>query len=101
METKVKRGGSPARRWEEKMFLQGVIDRVDTCEDDDEILMKVIDYKSENEKFELEDFYYGFEMQLVIYMNAAEEIYKENEQNPDNKPVVPAGIFIISYKTQL
>ena len=32
-------------------------------------------------------------MQLVIYMNAAEEIYKENEQNPDNKPVVPAGIF--------
>ena len=44
-------------------------------------------------KFELEDFYYGLEMQLVIYMNAAEEIYKENEQNPDNKPVVPAGIF--------
>lgn len=76
-----------------KMFLQGVIDRVDTCDDDDEILMKVIDYKSGMKKFELEDFYYGLEMQLVIYMNAAEEIYKENEQNPDNKPVVPAGIF--------
>lgn len=40
-------------------------------------------------------------MQLVIYMNAAEEIYKENEQNPDNKPVVPAESSIISYKTQL
>ena len=60
------------------MFLQGVIDRVDTCEDDDEILMKVIDYKSGMKKFELEPFYYGLEMQLVIYMNAAEEIYKEN-----------------------
>ena len=42
-----------------KMFLQGVIDRVDTCEDDDEILMKDIDYKSGMKKFELEDFYYG------------------------------------------
>ena len=61
------------------MFLQGVIDRVDTCEDDDEILMKVIDYKSGMKKFELEDFYYGLEMQLVIYMNAAEEIYKEKK----------------------
>ena len=76
-----------------KMFLQGVIDRVDTCDEEDQILMRIIDYKSGMKKFELEDFYYGLELQLVIYMNAAEEIYKEKENNPENKSVVPAGIF--------
>lgn len=76
-----------------KMFLQGVIDRVDICEEDDQILMKVIDYKSGMKKFELEDFYYGLEMQLVIYMNTAKEMYKEERQNEKNKPVIPAGIF--------
>ena len=55
--------------------------------------MKVIDYKSGMKKFELEDFYYGLEMQLVIYMNAAEEIYKENEQNPVINLLFHAGIF--------
>lgn len=76
-----------------KMQFQGVIDRVDICEEDDQILMRVIDYKSGMKKFELEDFYYGLEMQLVIYMNAAEEIYQENSENKENKPVIPAGIF--------
>lgn len=76
-----------------KMLFQGVIDRVDICEEDDQILMKVIDYKSGMKKFELEDFYYGLEMQLVIYMNAAEEIYQEDTGKIKNKPVIPAGIF--------
>ena len=72
-----------------RMFLQGTIDRVDICEEDDQILMKVIDYKSGVKKFELDDFYYGLEMQLIIYMNAAEELYEKAEK----KPVIPAGIF--------
>lgn len=76
-----------------KMQFQGVIDRVDICEEDNQILMRVIDYKSGMKKFELEDFYYGLEMQLVIYMNAAEEIYQETPENKENKPVTPAGIF--------
>lgn len=51
--------------------------------------MRVIDYKSGAKKFEMEDFYYGLELQLIIYMNAAEEIYhKETE-----KEVTPAGVF--------
>lgn len=72
-----------------KMFLLGTIDRVDVCEEDDRVLMRVIDYKSGAKKFEMEDFYYGLELQLIIYMNAAEEIYhKETE-----KDVTPAGVF--------
>lgn len=72
-----------------KMFLLGTIDRVDVCEEDDRVLMRVIDYKSGAKKFEMEDFYYGLELQLIIYMNAAEEIYhKETE-----KEVTPAGVF--------
>ena len=42
-----------------KMFLLGTIDRVDVCEEDDRVLMRVIDYKSGAKKFEMEDFYYG------------------------------------------
>ncbi len=72
-----------------KMFLQGTIDRVDVCEEDDEILMRVIDYKSGAKKFEMEDFYYGLELQLIIYMNAAEELY----QKDSHKQVTPAGVF--------
>ena len=38
------------------MFLLGTIDRVDVCEEDDRVLMRVIDYKSGAKKFEMEDF---------------------------------------------
>lgn len=72
-----------------KMFLQGTIDRVDICEEDDQILMRVIDYKSGAKKFEMEDFYYGLELQLIVYMNAAEEMYHKDT----DKEVTPAGVF--------
>ena len=71
------------------MFLLGTIDRVDVCEEDDRVLMRVIDYKSGAKKFEMEDFYYGLELQLIIYMNAAEEIYHKETK----KDVTPAGVF--------
>ena len=75
---------------EEKMKLQGRIDRLDTCEDEDHIYVKVIDYKSGNKKFDLAAVYYGLQLQLIVYMNVAAEMMKKS--HPD-KEVVPAALL--------
>ena len=75
---------------EEKMKLRGRIDRIDTCEEDDTVYVKVIDYKSGTRKFDLAALYYGLQLQLVVYMNAAVEI--EKKKHPDKK-VVPAAML--------
>ncbi|MCH5258580.1 MAG: helicase-exonuclease AddAB subunit AddB [Lachnospiraceae bacterium] len=74
----------------DKMRLRGRIDRVDTCEADDTVYVKVIDYKSGNRRFDLAALYYGLQLQLVVYMNAAMEI--EQKRHPD-KRVVPAAML--------
>lgn len=74
----------------EKMRLRGRIDRIDTCEKEDAVYVKVIDYKSGNTQFDLVALYYGLQLQLVVYLNAAMEI--EQRMHPD-KEIVPGGIF--------
>lgn len=75
---------------EEKLHLIGRIDRVDTCRKDDKIYVKVIDYKSGTRKFDLAALYYGLQLQLVVYMNAAMEVQKK--KNPDTR-VIPAAML--------
>ena len=53
---------------DEKMHLQGRIDRIDVSEDAEHVYVKVIDYKSGNRKFDLAALYYGLQLQLVVYM---------------------------------
>lgn len=75
---------------QERMRLRGRIDRVDTCEAEDTVYVKVIDYKSGSRKFDLAALYYGLQLQLVVYMNAAVEM--ERKKHPDKK-VVPAAML--------
>ena len=75
---------------DEKMHLQGRIDRIDVSEDAEHVYVKVIDYKSGNRKFDLAALYYGLQLQLVIYMNAAMEM--ESRKHPD-KEIVPAALL--------
>lgn len=75
---------------EEKMHLQGRIDRIDVSEDAEHVYVKVIDYKSGNKKFDLAALYYGLQLQLVVYMNAALEL--ESRKHPD-KEIVPAALL--------
>ena len=74
----------------EKMKLRGRIDRIDTCEEEDVVYVKVIDYKSGSRKFDLAALYYGLQLQLVVYMNAAVEL--EQKKHPGKK-VVPAAML--------
>lgn len=75
---------------EEAIHLRGRIDRIDLCEDGDQLYLKIIDYKTGKTKFDLTDIYYGLQLQLVVYMDAAME--KIGREYPD-KTVVPAGLF--------
>lgn len=75
---------------DEKMHLQGRIDRIDVSEDAEHVYVKVIDYKSGNKKFDLAALYYGLQLQLVVYMNAAMEL--ESRKHPD-KEIVPAALL--------
>lgn len=75
---------------EEKMRLKGRIDRIDIAKDEDNVYVKVIDYKSGNQQFDLAALYYGLQLQLVVYMNAAMEL--ESRKYPDKK-MVPAALL--------
>ncbi len=75
---------------QEKMRLQGRIDRIDVAQDGEKVYVKVIDYKSGDRKFDLAALYYGLQLQLVVYMNAAMEI--EGKKHKD-KEIVPAALL--------
>ncbi len=75
---------------DEKMLLSGRIDRLDACEEGNRFYVKVVDYKSGSRKFDLAALYYGLQLQLVVYMNAALE--REKKRHPE-KEVVPAAML--------
>lgn len=59
---------------DEELLLKGRIDRLDLCEDEKHVYVKIIDYKSGNTSFDLAALYYGLQLQLVVYMDAALEM---------------------------
>lgn len=75
---------------DEALHLQGRIDRLDLCEDETHVYVKIIDYKSGSTSFDLAALYYGLQLQLVVYMDAAMEL---QERRCPDKEVVPAGLF--------
>ena len=75
---------------ESMMRTVGRVDRMDTYEKENRIYVKVVDYKSGNTRFQLLQLYYGRQLQLVVYLNAA--VQKLKEAHPE-KEIVPAGIF--------
>lgn len=80
---------------DEELLLKGRIDRLDLCEDEKHVYVKIIDYKSGNTSFDLAALYYGLQLQLVVYMDAALEM--EERKHPE-KTAVPAGIFYYNIK---
>lgn len=83
---------------DEELQLRGRIDRMDICEDGGTLYVKIIDYKSGGTSFDLAALYYGLQLQLVVYLDAALEM--EERKNP-GKEVVPAGIFYYNIQDPL
>lgn len=73
-----------------KMSVRGRIDRIDTYETDEKVYVKVMDYKSGQKKFDVVSFYYGLQLQLVVYMEQA--LFKVKKEQPD-KEVIPAAML--------
>ena len=79
----------------ETMRLRGRIDRMDLYEDEKNVYVKIIDYKSGEAEFDFSSVYYGLQLQLLVYLDAAMEFNKR--KNP-KKLVIPAGIFYYNMK---
>lgn len=69
--------------------LRGRIDRLDVYEEEDKLQVRVVDYKSGTTSFDLQSLYYGLQIQLALYMNAAMELMDMEY----DKEIIPAGIL--------
>ncbi len=74
----------------ERMRLRGRIDRMDVKEETDRVYVKVVDYKSGSRDFSLAALYYGLQLQLVVYLNAAMELTAKAHPG---KEVIPAAML--------
>lgn len=75
---------------EETVYIEGRIDRIDVLNKDDELFIKVIDYKSGGKQLDLSEVVNGLQLQLMIYLQAA---LKGIQSNNQDKRIKPAGIF--------
>lgn len=73
----------------ETVSLIGRVDRVDSMNEETTTYLRIVDYKSGSKEFKLNDVYYGFQMQLLIYLDA---ILSELEKRM-NKSALPGGIL--------
>lgn len=71
-----------------RLILRGQIDRVDLFDANGNRYVKIIDYKSGNKTFQLQDIYYGLQLQLLLYLDA---YLKENDTA--SMPTHPGGAF--------
>src|SRR5699024_8370536 len=52
-----------------ELLLQGRIDRVDQARKDEELFLRIIDYKSSNRSIQLFEVYYGIALQMLAYLD--------------------------------
>lgn len=78
--------------------ITGKIDRVDLLEQDGNIYVKVIDYKSGKEVFSLDDLYNGTKLQLMVYLNS---IINDVAKKYPDKNIIPAGAFYNNIKNPI
>ena len=71
-----------------RMLLTGRIDRIDICDEGDVRYLKVIDYKSGSKTFDMGELYYGLQLQLPLYLEAALRLAAR-----DGRTVVPAALL--------
>jgi len=68
--------------------LKGSVDRVDVMKGKETDFVRVVDYKSGGKKFDLNEVFYGLNMQMLIYLFA---IWKSGFREYEN--ITPAGIL--------
>ena len=69
--------------------VRGFIDRVDILEKDDEVYVRIVDYKTGNKEFKLYEILYGINMQMLLYLSSV----IKNGENYYGKKLIPAGVL--------
>ncbi|MBR0087648.1 MAG: PD-(D/E)XK nuclease family protein [Lachnospiraceae bacterium] len=72
------------------LSLRGRIDRLDLSDDGSRVYVRVIDYKSGHRELDFTKIYYGLQLQLLLYLEAARELVRRRDPA---KEIVPAGIY--------
>ena len=70
--------------------ITGKIDRIDIARQDEEIHVKIVDYKSGQNKLSLDEVYAGLKLQLMVYLKSI--LDKAARDNPGKK-IIAAGAF--------
>lgn len=77
------------------MRLNGIVDRIDVCQDDSHVYVKVLDYKSSRKELEMTQVTAGLQLQLLIYTNVVLEVL--HRRFPE-KDIIPAGSLYYGFK---
>ncbi len=78
--------------------MKGIVDRVDTMRDGDNIYVKVVDYKTGAKEFSLSDVERGLNMQMLLYLFSLSGVAKNKELFgcSGHGKVLPAGVVYLS-----
>ena len=83
-----------------KILLSGVVDRVDIFKRDNEVYIKIVDYKTGSIKFSMSDIEKGLNTQMLLYLfaicNTSSERFKKEVGCNEGDMLKPASIMYIS-----
>ena len=85
------------------VYVYGIVDRVDTHEEDGDVYVRVIDYKTGAKDFSPEDIEKGRNLQMFLYLKAIMESdkakFRESLGLSKDGKIIPAGVIYV--KTSL
>ncbi len=77
----------------EKILVNGFVDRVDTAEINGNQYIRIIDYKTGSDDFELENIANGIKVQMLLYLSAI--LKNGTKKYSDGKILLPAGVLYV------
>jgi ATP-dependent helicase/nuclease subunit B len=82
-----------------RLFLHGRIDRIDACQEQQVVYVRVIDYKGSGGGFSVADAYHGLRLQLPVYLDVAREAVAAGLLGGDGRALVlPAGAYYFNVR---
>lgn len=78
-----------------KVYVEGIIDRVDIMKKGQQSYVRVVDYKTGAKTFKLSDVYYGMNLQMLLYLFA---IWEGGQGKYED--VLPAGVLYMPAKAE-
>ena len=81
------------------VYIYGVIDRVDTFENDGDVYVRVVDYKTGSKEFSPSDLEGGENLQMFLYLKSIVETENEEFRTKlglsDGRRAIPAGVIYV------